>query len=78
MSPRRKKSKPSPAIRVCGIIVALAIMIIAVWFGLEAQQMGQSLMMYVSFGIAALSFLLCLGIASGKVTPATYIGPFDL
>ncbi|MFX1369102.1 MAG: hypothetical protein ACFFAY_10925 [Promethearchaeota archaeon] len=73
----RKKKKPSPMVRVCGVIVASVFVIVAVWFGLVAQQMGQDLVMYAAFGIAALSFILCLGIAAGKVTPTTYMGTLD-
>lgn len=71
-----KKKKPSTAIRACGVIISLVFFAFAVWFGLAAQQTGYDLMMYAAFGIAALCFLLCLGIAAGKVTPTTYIGTF--
>jgi hypothetical protein len=73
-----KKKKPSTISRVCGMVVALIFIIVAVWIGLNAQQMGHDLIMYFAFGIAALAFLLCIGIGSGKVTPATYMGPLDM
>ncbi|NHJ14912.1 MAG: hypothetical protein EAX95_14620 [Candidatus Thorarchaeota archaeon] len=71
-----KKKKPSLIVRACGVIIAIVCLATSVWFGLTAQQLGQDLMMYVAFGIAALCFLLCVGIAAGKVTPTTYMGTF--
>lgn len=73
-----KKKKPSTISRACGIIVALVIFVIALWFGFNAQQGGYDLIMFVAYGIAALSFLLCIGIGTGKVTPATYMGTLDM
>lgn len=76
MSP--KKKKPSLAVRICGMTVALVVIIIGLWIGFTAQQGGYDLIMFAGYGIATLCFLLCLGIAAGKVTPATYIGTFDM
>ena len=73
-----KKKKPSKISRVCGMVVALVFIIVAVWIGLNAQQMGHDLIMYFAFGIAALAFLLCIGIGLGKVTPTTYMGSLDI
>ena len=73
-----KKKKPSTISRVCGMVVALVFIIVAVWIGLNAQQMGHDLIMYFAFGIAALAFLICIGIGSGKVTPTTYMGSLDI
>ena len=73
-----EKEKPSPASRVRGMIAALGFIIIGLWMGFNAQQMGQELIMFAAFGMVALCFLLCLGIASGKVTPATYMGTSDM
>ena len=73
-----KKKKPSVVSRVCGMIVALIFIVIAVLIGLNAQQMGHELIMYFAFGMAALCFLLCLGIGTGKVTPTTYMGSLDM
>jgi hypothetical protein len=72
-----KKKKPSTLSRVCGMVVALIFIVVAVWIGLNAQQMGHELIMYFAFGIAALCFLLCIGIGSGKVTPTTYMSTLD-
>lgn len=71
-----KKKKQSLVTRACGVIITLVFFAVAIWFGLTAQQMGLDLMMYAAFGIAALCFILCLGIAIGRVTPKTYIGTF--
>jgi len=60
------------------MIVALIIIVVAVWIGLTAQQMGQDFMMYGVFGIAALCFIMCLAIASGRVSPASYVGSLDM
>jgi hypothetical protein len=60
------------------MVVALVIIVVAVFIGINAQQMGMDLVMYFAFGIAALAFLLCIGVASGKVTPRTYMGPLDM
>jgi len=73
-----RKKKPSMMSRVCGMIVALIIIIVAVWIGLNAQQEGFVLVMYFALGIAALAFLLCIGVAMGKVTPRTYMGPLNI
>ena len=73
-----KKKKPSTISRVCGMVVALVFIIVAVWIGLNAQQMGHDLIMYFAFGIAALAFLLCIGIGLGKVTPTTYMESLDI
>ena len=73
-----KKKKPSLAVRVCGMTVALVVIIIGIWIGYTAQQGGYDLIMYAAYGVAALCFLLCLGIGTGKVTPATYLGPLDM
>ena len=73
-----KKKKPSTLSRVCGMIVALVFIVIAVYIGLNAQQMGYELIMYFAFGMAALCFLLCIGIGIGKVTPTTYMGTLDM
>ena len=73
-----KKKKPSTISRACGMIVALVFIVVAVYFGLNAQQMGYDLFMYVAFGIAVISFLCCIGIGTGKVTPTTYMGTFDM
>ncbi len=75
MTPKRKK--PSKLSRVCGMIVASIFIVVAVWIGLNAQQMGHELIMYFAFGIAALCLLLCIGIGTGKVTPTTYISSLD-
>ena len=64
--------------RVCGVLVASIIIVVAVYIGFNAQQMGFDLIMYFAFGIAALAFLLCIGVAMGKVTPRTYMGPLDM
>jgi uncharacterized protein YqhQ len=74
----KKKKKSSTLFRVCGMLVALAIIIVAVYIGLNAQQMGHQLIMFFAFGIAALCVLLCIGIGTGKVTPSTYIGTLDM
>lgn len=73
-----KKKKPSTMSRVCGVLVASIIIVVAVYIGFNAQQMGFDLIMYFAFGIAALAFLLCIGVAMGKVTPRTYMGPLDM
>ena len=73
-----KKKKPSTISRVCGMVIVLIFIIVAVWIGLSAQQMGHDLIMYFAFGIAALAFLLCIGIGLGKVTPTTYMGSLDI
>jgi len=72
-----KKEKPSTFSRVCGMVIALVFIVVAVWIGLNAQQMGHELIMYFAFGIAALCFLLCIGIGTGKVTPRTYMDSLD-
>ena len=59
------------------MIFALVFFVVALWFGFNAQQGGYDLMMFVAYGIAALSFLICVGIGTGKVTPSTYMGTFD-
>ena len=73
-----KKKKPSTMSRICGVLVASIIIVVAVYIGFNAQQMGFDLIMYFAFGIAALAFLLCIGVAMGKVTPRTYMGPLDM
>ncbi|NHI88179.1 MAG: hypothetical protein EAX87_01580 [Candidatus Thorarchaeota archaeon] len=73
-----KKKKPSTLSRVCGMLVALVFVVVAVYIGLNAQQMGYQLIMYFAFGIAALCVLLCIGIGTGKVTPSTYMGTLDM
>ncbi|MFW9835239.1 MAG: hypothetical protein ACFFEK_14660 [Candidatus Thorarchaeota archaeon] len=73
-----KKKKPSTVSRVCGMVVALIFIIVASYFGFYAQQRGYNLIMYFAFGIAALAFLLCIGIGLGKVTPRTYMGSLDM
>jgi len=60
------------------MIIALIIIIVALWIGFTAQQMGHELVMYGAFGIAAICFILCLGVASGRVTPTTYMGSLDV
>ena len=73
-----KKKKPSTASKVCGMIVALIIIIVAVYIGLNAQQGGYEMIMYLAFGLAALCFLCCIGIGTGKVTPRTYMSTLDM
>jgi hypothetical protein len=72
------KKKPSTLSRVCGMLVALIFIVVVVYIGLNAQQMGYQLIMYFAFGIAALCVLLCIGIGTGKVTPSTYMGTLDM
>ena len=76
LTPKKKKS--SALSRVCGMLVALVIIVVAVYIGLNAQQMGYQLIMYFAFGIAALCVLLCIGIGAGKGTPSTYMGTLDM
>jgi len=78
LTPKKKKKKPSTLSRVGGMLVALVIVVVAVYIGLNAQQMGHQLIMYFTFGIAALCVLLCIGIGAGKVTPSTYMGTLDM
>jgi Na+/proline symporter len=73
-----KKKKPSTLSRVCRMIVALVFIVIAVYIGLNAQQMGYELIMYFAFGMATLCFLSCIGIGIGKVTPTTYMESLDM
>jgi cobalamin biosynthesis protein CobD/CbiB len=74
----KKKKKPSTMSRVCGMLVALIFIVVAVYIGYNAQQMGYQLVMYFAYGIAALCLLLCIGIGTGKVTPSTYMGTLDI
>jgi uncharacterized protein YqhQ len=74
----KKKKKPSTLSRVCGMSVALVFIVVAVYIGLNARQMGYQLITYFAFGIAALCVLLCFGIGTGKVTPSTYMGTLDM